>query len=559
MSNRKINYNREVPSSESIKKKENFENILSQVSQTPSPFFKSIGFWGAIGSSVIAMTLLTYQFINSTKKATAYDENPTLASNVKTELPNDTKCITPIHEEKDLEFDVFEIDPSQDNAVFVQGGAIIEIPANSFDLKNDHNKVQIEARVFRTKAEAFVAGVPMDYGDQKAFESAGMIEIRGSQNGEKIDFAEGKSLSVTLGLHKSPVDFNFYSLNDELGKWTAHPANYLTEDKLEDVDVLELESKIMETNKEIKTIATNLDMIKTPMKADFHLAENENRVFELKFNKHEFPELKSFERLQFEAKCSSIEYREILEKTWSGVELVQLAKGKYEAQFSNQRGDKTSISVLPVVTGEAAEVAFENYKRALEKVEEEKAREEEKLKALEVENELRKIRIRGMAEDQSARESEYWENRAANITEEMKAKKAMLNELYNASAEFTANRWGVFNCDKPVNYPGAPVSPYTYAANDQIIDANMVFVFDLKKDVRYTFGHADHPISEVAMHNNETVIIVQDRQGNLAYARVHGNKDATLNGRINLTPIKTKEADIDFFKTILDEKERVRA
>jgi hypothetical protein len=61
------------------------------------------------------------------------------------------------------------------------------------------------------------------------------------------------------------------------------------------------------------------------------------------------------------------------------------------------------------------------------------------------------------------------------------------------------------------------------------------------------------------MYNNETVIIVQDRQGNLAYARVHGNKDATLNGRINLTPIKTKEAHIDFFKTILDEKERVRA
>tara|TARA_B100000508_G_C11465884_1_gene282583 strand:+ start:66427 stop:68103 length:1677 start_codon:yes stop_codon:yes gene_type:complete len=558
MSNRKINYNRPVPSSEQVKDRQSFDDIISQVTVNPTPFFKSIGFWGAIGSSVIALTLLTYQFINSTKKKNAYEATSTLAVN-SPELPEDTKCLTPIHEENDLKFEVFEIDPSEDNMVFVEGGAIIEIPANSFDLKNDNRKLQIEARVFRTKADAFVAGVPMNYGDQKAFESAGMIEIRGSQNGDKVDFAEGKSIKVTLGLHKSPDDFNFYSLNDESGKWNTYPAKYRVKSQTEKADISEIKSKIIETEMEIETIQNNLEMIRKPEKSDFHLAENDNRVFELKFNKHEFPELKSFERLQFEAKCSSIKYREILEKTWSGVELVQLSKGKYEAQFSNQRGDKTSVSVVPVVTGEAAEVAFENYKSAVAKVKDQKEREEEKLKTLEEENKLRKKRIQGIVEDQSTRESVYWENRAANITAEMKAKKAMLNELYNASAEFTANRWGVFNSDKPVKYPGAPVSPYTYAANDQIIDANMVFVFDLKKDVRYTFGHADHPIREVAMNNNETVIIVQDRQGNMGYARVDGSKDEAVNGQINLTPIDTKEADIDFFKTILDEKERVRA
>ena len=64
MSNRKINYNRPVPSSEQVKDRQSFDDIISQVTVNPTPFFKSIGFWGAIGSSVIALTLLTYQFIN---------------------------------------------------------------------------------------------------------------------------------------------------------------------------------------------------------------------------------------------------------------------------------------------------------------------------------------------------------------------------------------------------------------------------------------------------------------------------------------------------------------
>ena len=558
MSNRKINYNRPVPSSNTVKKHQNFNDVLNQVATVPSPFFKSIGFWGAIGSSVIALTLLTNYFYNSVKEKNAYEANPTLSIQTN-QLPEDTKCITPINDQADHEFESFVIQPGKENTLYVEGGAVIVIPANAF-LTGTDDEIMINARVFRDKSEAFVAGVPMDYGRQNAFESAGMIEIRGEQNGKEVQLKSDKQIEVTLGLHKSPDGFDFYSLDDESGKWSTYQADMKSTDVSEANKNLQLLRVDLDQGlaKE-KAIANEVERLITPSKSQFHLAENKSQVFELKFNKQEFPELKSFERLQFEAKCSSLKYSEILMKTWSDVALQQGVNGEYEAEFSNQRGDKTSVEVVPVVTGDQAEVAFEKYKSEVEKIEKEKAIKEQELEKIELQNQARKDRIAMIKKDQEQKDLNYLNNRSEAFNQEFLEKQNILNELYAASATFRTNQWGLFNCDKPVKYPQAPSAPYVFASINNRVKAREIHVFDLDKDVQYKYGTYDHPLATVGFNNNKTVVIVRDTDGNMGYARIDSKKDVQY-GNITLTPISAKEANLEFFKTLLDEdEERVRA
>ncbi len=560
MSNRKINYNRPVPSSEKVKERQNFDDVLNQIATVPAPFFKSIGFWGAIGSSVIAFTFLTNQYFNSVKEKNAYEANPTLAIQ-SNELPQDTKCIKPINDRVDHEFETFVIQPNKSNTIYVEGGAIISIPADAFVTESKEDII-INARVFRDKSEAYVAGVPMDYGDSEAFESAGMIEIRGSQNGKKVELNADKEIEVTLGLHKSPEDFDFYALDDQTGEWSEYVAEMksIAQQLPEQNDLVEaLKSELNEGIKRVEAVEKEISTLTTPKKADYHIAENKQQVFELKFNKHEFPELRSFEQLQFEAKCSALKYSEILVKTWTDVDLQQTNRGEYQAEFSNRSGAKIAVDVVPVVSGKQADIAFKRYSSEKKRIENERRKKQEVLEGLYAENNERQERISSLISLDERRNQEFLDRRAQADNKEFVEKVAMLNEFYNASATFRTNRWGVFNCDKPVKYPSAPLSPYTFASNNNPVKAREIHVFDLDKDVQYRYGTHNHPLASAAINNGETVIIVQDRNGNMGYARVHSRKEIQ-NRVIKLIPINAKEADMEFFKSLLDEdKERVRA
>ena len=560
MSNRKINYNRPVPSSDSIKKRQNFDDVLNQVVAVPTPFFKSLGFWGAIGSSVIAITLLTNQYFNSVKENNAYEANPTLSIQ-SNELPQDTKCITPINDQVDHEFETFVIQPDKSSTIYVEGGAIITIPASAF-LTESSEDIVIKARVFRDKSEAYVAGVPMDYGMNEAFESAGMIEIRGSQNGKEVELNADQEIEVTLGLHKSPDDFGFYALEDQTGEWSVYSAEMksISHEKPATNDLVQvIQSELNKGIERLESIEKEISTLTSPEKAEYHIAENKQQVFELKFNKHEFPELRSFEQLQFEAKCSALKYSEVLVKTWTDVDLQQGENGEYQAKFSNRKGAKITVDVVPVVSGKQAEEAFRKYSSEKKRIEKERLLKQEELESIRAQNSSRQQRISNLQSQSEQRDQEYLDGRSEAAKEEFTEKVTMLNEFYNASATFRTNRWGVFNCDKPVKYPNAPLSPYSFASNNNPVKAREIHVFDLDKDVQYRYGTQNHPLASAAVNNSETVIIVQDRNGNMGYARVHSRQDIQ-NGKIKLIPINAKDADMEFFKALLDEDtERVRA
>lgn len=556
MNNRKIIYEPEKISSEEIRQRRDFDNVVSSLKKPPSPFWKLTGFWGTIGTSIIALLIYNNYFLKTDENQnTAYDENITQTiSNQPNQLPEDTRCLQPINKENDVPFETFEIAANSDQMVKLEDGTVISISSNSF-LTNSNDPIEIKARTFRSKSEAFLAGVPMDYEDA-AFESAGMIELRGFQNGKVVEINPEYPIEVSLSLYKDPSTFNFYQLDDNSGKWTEYPADYNKSDDSNNTwgDLAQLESDLNTTISEIGKIDKEIASIEMPKRSDFNLPLENSNMFNLKYDPYEFPELEELGDVQFEALPEQSNYQKVLQHVWSNFELKDLKNGEYEVTFSNNKGVKETLNVRPVLQGRDFDKAFSKYydqrQAKLKKI---KLLEEEKEELIE-ENKKRNDRIIQL---QKEHEKELEEAQNVNI-DKNKVRNEQRDKLLQASAEFNTSSWGLFNSDKPISYPEPIGSPSTYTLAGKDITPSEIYVFDLKKDVRYSYGMGNQFVESLGMNNNETIFIVMGENNEIGYFSASNKKEFQSQKVKTLTVINRDQINVDFFKRLLDE-ERVRA
>lgn len=128
-------------------------------------------------------------------------------------------------------FEVFEIDAQKGGTIKSSASnSTIRIPANSLVDKNGKlvkGKVLIQLREFRNSAQTAFSMIPMTHtmkGEEYNFNSAGMFEIRGKQNGEELGVKKGENISVDYEATEQLRGLNFYRLEDKTQKW-----NKLTE------------------------------------------------------------------------------------------------------------------------------------------------------------------------------------------------------------------------------------------------------------------------------------------------------------------------------------------
>jgi hypothetical protein len=104
------------------------------------------------------------------------------------------------------------------------GLSVINIPENAFvhpDGTPVVGKVDITYTEYHDKLDLFLSGIPMTYdsaGYTYHFETAGMFDIRGFQNGEPVLIADNKSIEVRLD-GADGQDFNNYYLDEEQKRW----------------------------------------------------------------------------------------------------------------------------------------------------------------------------------------------------------------------------------------------------------------------------------------------------------------------------------------------------
>lgn len=558
MENRKVILDRAKIASDNIADRQDFNELMKAVKTPPNPLWKSWWFWGGAGIASVSLLLLSKQFLfNNELTIQAYEETPTLAVQF---LPEDTECIKAPIQNLDLPFERFVIQPNQDNHIALKDGSRIFVPANSLVVSGSE-PVEIWTRTFLDKAEAFIAGIPMDYQDG-AFESAGMIEIRGYQNGKQVSIRPDKPIEVSLALFKDPKGFDFYALDDQTGKWTIYPCEYSNpqvgaNEQNEPVNSKELQLKkeVAVLKGQIIQVTEQLEKDVDPTRADYYIHENEQRIFSLNYDKRDFPELAQLGNIKFEALPKQPNFENIFKRSWSDFKITE-KEGKYTVTFSD-RTSKEVIAVRPVLTGEDLKKAMKRYNEAIEDTNESRKIKQMELERLRAESEHKNKMLRTIAEDRDKMATAGFSQEQIDASVGSTQKTFVKAMIGMATAEFRTTSFGVFNSDHPIGYPDPMKEHVIFAVAGKTVVTKEIYLFDLKRDVRFTFGTPNKSIQDFGLTNNEQVIMVILEDNSMAYARTT-RKDAKSDGVIRLFPIKMEDVSVDVIKSIIHE-ERVSA
>lgn len=574
METRKIIVDRKKVSAKEIASRRDFDKIVSAIKSPPNPFWNSIKFWGATGTAALTaifLTQLIVQQFNLKNNNNAYEQNITLTKNTTHDLAVETPCIQPGIEGFDVPYSTYELVSNEAQSITLENGSVIHIPENAFNASPTH-PVLIQARLFEDKTSAFIAGVPMDYKDQ-AFESAGMIELRGIQNGKEVPIAEGKEILVDLILHKDPTEnFGFYQLNEETGDWEDYKADYVTNDGFD--DNAEDNAALNKLNAEIKslalaqsTIETDLKHLVLPRKEDFFLPKDKSRQFQLRFDPSDYPELVALGDVVFEVSPDEKEYRNVLSHTWSDVNLNKKGENEYEAVFSLS-GQQEKLNVRPVVSDDLFNKALNEYNNKLNEVQSKRKALQKESEALNHEREEKQAAIdklidehkaevdRFIAEEDQLLSSSDSENSESYLDKESKnnRKKRIKTSLKvgEYAAQFKTTKWGVFNSDRPIDYPVPFANPIDLVAKNKVAnDIHMAYVFDLRKDVRYTYGTLKRSVDEISVNNNHSVILVVYKNGDIGFANSFSRNALSESGNVYLKEVKADELDEELLNELL--------
>lgn len=184
------------------------------------------------------------------KKDFMGERNP-VASNTTTQGKEmnrrvELKCVYKVQRPEKLLPKVmrFKVDAKKGGDVSIGSkGTVVHVPANAFvDSKGNvvKGEVNLHFQEYTNASEMAFSGIPMTYKDG-LFNSAGMFDFRGTSNGESVEIASDKSLTIDYALAQNHKDLGFYQLDKEAGTW----------EKIQDLEMLESTSLMEEEKAEV--------------------------------------------------------------------------------------------------------------------------------------------------------------------------------------------------------------------------------------------------------------------------------------------------------------------
>jgi hypothetical protein len=505
-----FNLDRKKVSSQRIESRQNFKGVINTFQQLKLPFYKSPWFYGTAGLASLAIILgIVLSFDQESENS---PKTPLNASTISVGNLQDTPCIKPISETSDLAFSVYAIDPAKGGNILLPSGTEIRIDRQSL-LTNDKVPVELRIREFQNKEEAFVAGIPMDEGRNNAFESAGMIEIRASQEGKQIAINEEKPIEISLSLYKNPKEFQFWYLDEATKKWSEHDALFSKEDlKDNKKELKKVEITLKQVSQKLDVCEDKISLVNSKITDNSLVPSLGSRKLQIDFEEKDFPELKGYKDIEFEYVNFSEEVSKTLKsQVWNTVSLKK--SGDYIAIFSNAKGSQ-AVKVRPVLKGKS----LQEVELQLKAADELRISELERF-SLEKDNlQKRALQLQakydGMIADMEQELNGYMNpaNRSSAFVNQM--------ALNQATADFKVTRFGLYNCDKPIPYPPARPEFVAFSDdNDNNFKPASVHVFDMTKDCRYSFElGGNHDLSEIGWNDNPSSIVVFDKEGRMFFA-----------------------------------------
>ncbi|MFP5470464.1 MAG: hypothetical protein ACLGGV_02625 [Bacteroidia bacterium] len=528
MENRKININRPNISSEEILKRRNFQEVLTNYQLITKPFYKTPWF-GVTSSSMLITAVILGVFIFN-ESETSNKKKPVVATHedsTKKELVSykeDAPCIFPPIKNKGVEYNNYKINADKNETITHSTGSKITIPKGSMVDKKGNavsGEVEIRYREFHDQVDILLSGIPMTYDSLNTtytFESAGMVQIFGYQNGEEVFVNPNKPIKVEMQSRYEGTKYNLYELDTVQRNWVNKGKDEVKSEKLkvefDDVIAIDEEDyqkelfnkqnvkttyavkeqkreELVAVQKEVKKIEKT-EPIK-PKQVDetkFH--------FDIEVDENQFPEIAVYQSMLFEVLPGEKISPNDADKQWNNIELKKAeTQNQFIIHLTSPKEERL-FKAQPVFKGEdlvkankVFEQKFAEYSKKLdtrkqEEAQKQKEYEEAKAKWEEAKNRL-EAQQRAMAEAQ------------------------VVNAHMNKNADkiyrtFNVTRFGTWNCDSPISQPrGREVlAKFKHKITKGIIAfpvlmliekaRNAVFRLDGERTQKFTFNPSENNI-----------------------------------------------------------------
>lgn len=460
---RKINIDRKPLASEEINATKDFGSLMNKMagmgSVSPKLISKSTGwFIGSIAAIVIATGIYL-----GTKEVPSIPVKLAIKETIESDSIVNKPIINPAIPEADIANESYFVNAKDGGKIKHHTGTEITIPEGAFmDEKGNviTGKVEIQYREFHDQADIYLSGIPMEYdtaGNKKIFESAGMMEIRGFQNGKRLKIVPDKNFVICMHSKNPDPKFNLYYLDEEKKKWNYEGKDSIALPSKSEIDtryptisssienpsnkiMLSTEKKINETQEEIKEIKKEIVKIKKTKPSEPRKANPNKKNFTIDVVKSEYPELAVYTGTVFEVINNDNLPEDTYQVTWNDVALKE-KNNTYSIELS--KGKRTEeIAVIPVLEGKdygkarkVFDAKFSTYTTLLTK------KKEEEKNAIE---DLSKLK------EKYKKEQEEYEKSLLAIKASMRLEEQSNLELQRV---FNINRFGTWNCDSPIPYP----------------------------------------------------------------------------------------------------------
>ena len=306
--------------------------------------------------SFIMVLALAFAFQNCSNNADPItqendvNDNGAVALSVK-------QNITPAFSDFDVMPQTLTVKGNDAQTLHLSSGSSIDVPEAAFvDEKGTPitGDVDIAFREFHNAAEIIASGIPMKVfsknGKEEWMQTAGMYEINGSQNGQPVFVAPGKSLNVNL-VSEVDGEYDFWKYNDGAGNWD----NLGVSTPQPNPNAVKQEGKVN---------------VGTPPNAPIAFNENTPPI-DLDVNLKNFPELAEKKGIVWQyagkdKKKDPANNPGLFQTNWDDIELTANADGQtYTLTLSND-DEKVTLPVVPTLKGKNLEQALADYQLRLD-------------------------------------------------------------------------------------------------------------------------------------------------------------------------------------------------
>jgi hypothetical protein len=390
----------------------------------------------------------------------ACSEAPQEESTNSTAVTSDTTAnevasstgITPPVPSVDVPYMKKTLNAENGGVLVYETGSIVSFPANAV-LYSDGSPVEgdfeVEYREFHDPIDIFFSGIPMGYdsaGISYNFISAGMCELKASQNGQELMVNPGANPTVDMVSKDSNPAHNLYYYNENEEAWIPKGKSVIEDIPEPTGEPIAKEEEPAKPKK------------KDPSKHSFFITIDETMK--------DVSEYAGFDQMHFQIADQEKGYNPAdAKKQWTGVAVKKSDKftGKYLVTFTGVNITKTYLTD-PVFSEEQYEQAMAHYNKVmaeyeanLKQLKAEQAEWEAQQAAIIAQN--RKIDSMNEIIAQRNAETIAYNKQMAKAKAKMDSlEKLTLNvsdaeftqNLYTVSRGFALSSFGTWNCDNPM-------------------------------------------------------------------------------------------------------------